>query len=99
MKKSKREKVGMLTKEEREKKKRLEELKAMNNIINDPVENERIRNKFNSKAQPTVGNSKENKKWDKIRKERYNQSVWKEWRVKDDKPSPVVTYNIYDIKE
>lgn len=84
---------------DREKEKAKREYEAMNNIVKDSTQAKKVRGKFEERAQPTVGKSKNNKKWEQKRVERYNQRVWKGWRESEGKEAPVISYNIEDLKD
>ncbi|WP_045512613.1 hypothetical protein P5487_017495 [Bacillus amyloliquefaciens] len=86
-----------------EKKKRLrqEELYSMNNV-RQPLSksSENTRKRFAQKGKYTTGTSKEQKKWEQKRKDKYNQRVWKGWREKeDDQAAPVTTYTIEELEK
>lgn len=71
-----------LKRAEREKEKARKELAAMNNEVTQTDKVKKIREKFERKAKSTIGMSKENQTWEQVRKNRYNQKVWKGWREK-----------------
>ncbi|MGF7535181.1 hypothetical protein AAGG74_16125 [Bacillus mexicanus] len=85
-----------------EKKKRLrqEELNSMNNVRPSlSKSSEKTRKRFARKGKYTTGTSKEQKKWEQKRKNKYNQRVWKGWGEKDDQVAPVTTYTIEDLEK
>ncbi|WP_017153372.1 hypothetical protein [Bacillus bingmayongensis] len=84
---------------DKEKEKAKREFEAMNNIVRESDQAKKVRGKFQEKAKPTIGKSKNNKKWEQKRKDRYNQRVWRGWREKDGEESPVISYNIKDLEK
>ena len=83
----------------KEQEKKRQELNAINNIRpNETTKQRNVREKFEKKGKNSIGTSSNNQKWEKIRKERYNERVWKGWREKDNQPSPVTTYKLSDLE-
>ncbi|MCY8478038.1 hypothetical protein [Bacillus atrophaeus] len=79
------------------------ELSAINNEKTESEKTKSSRKTYNKKAKTTnahrVGPSKENRKWQKKRLDRYNQRVWKGWRENDGESQPVQTYHIDDLEK
>jgi hypothetical protein len=88
----KREKQLKRAEVEKEKAKR--EWEAMNNIVTATDQAKKVREKFQEKAKPTIGTSKNNKKWEQKRKERYNEKVWRGWRETDGQSYPVTVKKV-----
>jgi hypothetical protein len=50
------------------------------------------------KKKKAANSAADNKKWEKKRKDAYNQRVWRGWRESDGEKAPVATYKLEDLK-
>lgn len=80
-----------LKRADKEKDKANRELEAINNVVTHTDQAKKIRSEFEEKAKSTIGQSSNNKEWEKKRKDLYNQRVWKGWRESEKEGSVIIS--------